>query len=102
MTNLGKLEKVDLREIWANEATEFTPWLAREENLAIPGNTLGGIELELEGTEQNVGPFNADIVCKYAWIKEKLEGLHSTFSSRLKSLEPVSANDVIADDELED
>ncbi len=39
---------------------------------------------------------------QYAWIKEKLERLHSTFSTRLKNLKPVSANDVMADDELED
>jgi hypothetical protein len=25
---LGKLEKVDLKTIWENEAYNFTPWLA--------------------------------------------------------------------------
>ena len=60
---LGTLERVDLREIWNNEAQDFTPWLAREENLAILAGTLG-IELELEAQEQTVGPFRADLLCR--------------------------------------
>ena len=32
--NLGRLERVDLRDIWTTEATDFTPWLARAENLS--------------------------------------------------------------------
>src|SRR5262249_46601310 len=60
---LGRLEQVDLRTIWATEATAFTPWLARPENLAILGEALG-IDLELEAQERAVGPFRADILCK--------------------------------------
>lgn len=60
---LGRLQRVELRDIWLNEATYFTPWLAREENLALLGEALG-IELELEAQEKTVGPFRADILCK--------------------------------------
>lgn len=65
MTNqaLGRLERVDLREIWISEATDFTPWLARPENLQVLADTLV-IDLELEAQEKNVGPFRADILCK--------------------------------------
>jgi hypothetical protein len=52
---LGRLERVDLRDIWVSEATEFTPWLARPENIAVLGETLG-IDLELEAQEKAVGP----------------------------------------------
>ncbi|NTZ43194.1 DUF4268 domain-containing protein [Altererythrobacter sp. SALINAS58] len=61
--SLGRLTRVDLREIWLSEATDFTPWLAREENLSILGETLG-MDLELEAQEKAVGPFRADILCK--------------------------------------
>lgn len=60
---LGRLVPVDLREVWNNEATEFTPWLALEDNLALLGKTIG-LELELESVEKGVGPYRADILCK--------------------------------------
>lgn len=63
-SKLGKLEKIDdLRSIWDTEARDFTPWLAKEENLTLLGDTIG-MDLELEATEKDVGPFRADILCK--------------------------------------
>ncbi len=62
-SNLGRLEKVALRDIWPHEAGDFTPWLAQEDNLALLGDTLG-LELVLEAQEQAVGPFKADILAK--------------------------------------
>lgn len=62
-TTLGRLKRVELRDIWLSEAVDFTPWLAREDNLALLGETLG-IDLELEAQEKPVGPFRADILCK--------------------------------------
>ena len=63
MIQLGRLERVDVRKIWETEATDFTPWLAEEENLDRLASALG-LELELEAQEQSVGPFRADILCK--------------------------------------
>ena len=61
---LSRLERItDLRTVWENEATGFTPWLASEDNLALLGDTIG-MDLELEATEKDVGPFRADILCK--------------------------------------
>jgi len=36
---IGRLQKVDLRELWPDEARDFTAWLA--ENLDILGESLG-------------------------------------------------------------
>ena len=63
MPELDRLQPVELRDVWPNEATDFTPWLAEEENLTLLGETLG-MELELEGQELNVGDFRADILCR--------------------------------------
>lgn len=61
---LGNLEKIDdLRLIWKNEAYDFTPWLAEEENMSILGETIG-IEISEITTESSVGGFSADIVAK--------------------------------------
>ena len=81
--SLGKFEHVDLRDIWGYEASGFTPWLAREENLAGLGQTIG-MKLELVGQEKDIGPFRADILCKdsltqdYVIIKSQLENTNHT------------------------
>jgi hypothetical protein len=86
--NLGRLERVELRDIWTSEAAEFTPWLARPENLAVLGETLG-IDLELEAQERAVGPFRADILCKdietdrWVLIENQLERTDHTHLGQL-------------------
>ncbi len=59
----GRLEPVQLRKYWKDEARDFTPWLAREENLTLLGDAVG-MSLELVAVEQYVGPFRADIIAK--------------------------------------
>jgi hypothetical protein len=60
---LGRLERVELRSVWPDEARDFTPWLASEANIQLLGDDLG-LELEVHETEKPVGPYAADIVCK--------------------------------------
>ena len=60
--SLGKLEPVDLRAYWDLEDRDFTPWLAHEDNLNELARAIGLDSLQLEGTEQAVGDFSADIV----------------------------------------
>ena len=62
MTEIGRLEEVDIREVWPDEAEDFTPWVASDEGLSLLGKRIG---LRLSGaqTEVDVGPFSADIVC---------------------------------------
>ena len=61
MTQLGKLEKVDLRKVWPHEARDFSAWLAKEENLRELGETIG-TELSLLGTEVDVGRYRIDVL----------------------------------------
>ena len=110
MTELGRLTRMNLREVWRNEATHFTPWLAQEDNLRLLGETLG-IELELEAVEQNVGLFRADILCKElqsgAWVLvenqlEKTDHTHLgqliTYASGLEAVTLVWIADVFTDE----
>jgi len=62
-SQLGKLERLDLREVWVDESQDFTPWLAKEENIKLLGDALG-LEFSIEGTEVPVGAYSADILCK--------------------------------------
>lgn len=76
--DLGRLERVALRDIWTTEAQDFTPRLAQPENLAVLSETLN-MDLETVGQEESVGPFRADILCRntldYSWalIENQLE-----------------------------
>ena len=63
MVKLGRLQKVDLRDVWLKEDTDFTPWLAKSENIQLLGEAIG-IDLIVEAEEKMVGPFRADILCK--------------------------------------
>jgi hypothetical protein len=60
---LGRLSRVDVREVWAREAVGFTPWLAQEENLQILAETIN-MHLILEAREKHIGPFRADILAR--------------------------------------
>lgn len=85
---LGRLTKVELRQAWAHEAHDFTPWLAQPENLALLGEAIG-IELECESQEKPVGPFSADILCKdtandtWVLIENQLERTDHTHLGQL-------------------
>jgi hypothetical protein len=71
MKQLGKLRRVTVREVWRHEASDFTPWLAQEANIALLSAAVR-LDLIVEAQEKNVGPFRADILCKdtltNAWV----------------------------------
>lgn len=56
---LGRLVQVAPREVWANEARDFTPWLlANSDHLA----EALGIDLELRAAEHPVGGYTLDLL----------------------------------------
>lgn len=61
MPDLGTLKRLAAREIWTNEARDFTPWLAK--NLPMLGEVIG-IDLELLTQESPVGAFSLDLLAK--------------------------------------
>ncbi len=60
---LGKLKKVDLRSEWKNEATGFTKWLSKQENLNMLGEEIG-IDIQYLNSEESVGRYSVDIVAE--------------------------------------
>jgi hypothetical protein len=88
MSVLGKLQKIDLRDIWDTESGHFTPWLAQPENIELLSVAIG-IDLEVEAQEKSVGPFRADILCKdttsdsWVLIENQLERTDHTHLGQL-------------------
>lgn len=68
---LGKIEKVNVRDVWPHEALNFTKWLAQEENLSMLGDACS-IELELKDTESAVGSFAVDIFAQEVGTERKV------------------------------
>ena len=60
-SELGRIEKGDLREAWPHEAADFTPWLAG--HISELGNALG-LELELQSQEAPIGTFSLDLLAR--------------------------------------
>ena len=64
---LGKIKRVDLRNIWKKEDKEFTPWL--KENIDLLSEKLG-IEIIDTQIEEKIGDFKLDIIGKEANTKK--------------------------------
>ena len=68
---LGKLEKIELREVWRHEALDFTRWLAGKENIALLSKEIG-IDIEVIETEMSVGRYNVDIYARDTESNKKI------------------------------
>jgi len=60
---LGKIDRVDIRSIWKNEAADFSKWLAEDANLSMLGDEIG-IRMHLIRREAAVGAFSVDILAE--------------------------------------
>lgn len=93
-TAIGRLRQVDLREVWAFEPADFTPWLAEPENLQFLADSLELPGLELVGTEHPVDSFAADIVCRvvgtehHVLIENQLERTDHTHLGQVLTYAP--------------
>ncbi|MFN8185822.1 MAG: DUF4268 domain-containing protein [Gaiellales bacterium] len=57
---IARIEWLDLRAVWRNEAADFTPWLL--ENVDVLRDALDGLEIELERAEHPIGNFSLDLI----------------------------------------
>jgi len=60
---IARLQSVDLRDLWSNEARDFTTWLG--ENLEFLGQTIG-LDLSLVEQEAAAGAFSVDVLAEDA------------------------------------
>ncbi len=78
MTKLGKVEYIEPRDLWPDEAKDFTPWLATNEGLDLLGEAINA-ELEFVETEAKVGTFNADVLCRVLGEEDHLVVVENQF-----------------------
>lgn len=60
MLNFSELKRISLREIWKNEASDFTTWL--ESNIQTLGTALD-MDIEITSREASVGDFSLRSAC---------------------------------------
>ncbi len=61
MYQIGELKRVPIRQVWADEARDFTVWL--EGNIEVLGEAIN-TELSSVESEKSVGDFNVDLVAE--------------------------------------
>lgn len=65
---LGRIQEVRPRDVWPDEASDFTPWLS--DNLDLLADALD-LSLTFVGREVPVGPYTADILAQTAQDEPK-------------------------------
>ncbi len=96
---LGKFEKLDLRTFWKKEDSDFTPWLAKEENIQLLGDTIG-IDLEVKRQEDNKSFVKLHSAQPQHWINAAIGRSNFFLSANVNSKEDsisISLN-IIGDD----
>lgn len=58
---IGRLEEVNIRELWSHEQYDFSKWLAKEENIELLNDTVG-LTLTDVDKEVYVGSYRCDLV----------------------------------------
>jgi len=58
----GRLQRVNLNDVWLQEAEDFTSWLASQENIDLLGEAVG-LELFVEA-QKDVDRLRASVLCK--------------------------------------
>ena len=58
-STIGRLKRIPFREVWPDEARDFTPWL--KDNIDQLADELS-MKLEAQGTEVPVGRYNLDLL----------------------------------------
>ena len=71
MAAIGKLERVELRELWKHEEYDFSTWLAEEENLALLGDAVG-LDISLIERESSVGGYSVDVYAEEQGTGKKI------------------------------
>jgi uncharacterized protein DUF4268 len=79
---IGHMTRVPPRNVWPNEASDFTVWLAEDTNFQVLAETLHFTDAEVEATEKSVGSFSADIIGRdrdgYILVENQLEQTNHT------------------------
>lgn len=71
-SKLGKLERIrDLRSVWKHEASGFSTWLSKPNNLELLGEEIG-LNIELIRTEAESGSFSVDILAEESETGKKV------------------------------
>lgn len=58
---IGRIQRVNLQDVWSHEALDFTPWL--QDNIDVLGDAIG-LDLSAVEREQPAGAFKVDLIAE--------------------------------------
>lgn len=59
--NIGKMQEVDIRDLWKHEQYDFSAWLAKDENIELLNEQLGLTLVDINA-EAYVGSYRCDLL----------------------------------------
>ena len=85
---MGRLTRLELRDAWSSGSSDFTPWLAQPDNIAMLGEAICQTQKESQNSlmRPTTPPRKETWPELNQWMAQTLSTMHGLFSPMVKGL----------------